>query len=172
MSDSDMSDKKDEEGVVSVYEEGFGNELLSTRRYKAGYEVRTERVWFDGQEKDAIVMKNAYTPAGDYIGDSKTAHRLTVKLGIAPEKSDPDHCVCSIGFCEREQKWYGWSHRARYGFGVGDTAREGDLCAESGWTDEYLAEHPEEDTSLPIGFTAFTLDDAKRMAVAFAGAVS
>ena len=157
---------------MSAFADGFDNELLSVRRYKAGYEVRTERVWMDGQEKDAVVMKNAYTPNGDYIGDSKFAHRLIVKLGIVPEKSSAEHCVCSIGFCEREAKWYGWSHRARYGYGIGYTVREGDLCAESGWTDEYIAKHPEEDTSLPVGFTALTLDDAKRMAVAFAGAVS
>ena len=26
----------------------------------------------------------------------------------------------AIGFSEKEQKWYGWSHRAIYGFGIGD----------------------------------------------------
>lgn len=25
-----------------------------------------------------------------------------------------------LGFSEKEQKWYGWSHRAIVGFGVGD----------------------------------------------------
>ena len=89
------------------------------------------------------------------------------KRGIVPE----DHKL-SIGFCEQEQKWYGWSHRAIYGFGVGDVVKEGDCTATSGWTDEYLAEHPEEDLSLPVGFKAETLDDAKRMAIAFAESVS
>ena len=29
-----------------------------------------------------------------------------------------DSHPCSIGFNEEEQKWYGWSHRAIYGFGI------------------------------------------------------
>lgn len=35
-------------------------------------------------------------------------------------------------------------NRMRFGFGVGDTVEEGDCTASSGWTDEFLAEHPEE----------------------------
>ena len=51
-------------------------------------------------------------------------------LGIVPElrtgsDKEQKHC-CSIGFCDKEQKWYGWSHRAMYGFGVGSVTTEGD----------------------------------------------
>lgn len=117
------------------------------RRYKAGYEVwlETNAVDFsaqlmgDGSDKadalaeaindapaQVITMKIARTPEGRYIGDPKTAHYLCKKRGIAPELADPNDNVCSIGFCEREQKWYGWSHRAIYGFGVGSHIKQGD----------------------------------------------
>lgn len=33
----------------------------------------------------------------------------------------------SIGFSPGRQKWYGWSHRAIYGFGIGSTIKAGDL---------------------------------------------
>jgi len=150
--------------------------ILSERHYrrgdqKEGYVVRTELVSGVGDGSD-VKMKSAYTPSGDYIGDSRTAYRLCIKKGIKPEKAQADHCVCSIGFSEADQKWYGWSHRAIYGFGVGDTVKEGDCCASSGWIPEYLAEHPDEDRSLPVGFTAKSLSDARRMAVAFAESVS
>lgn len=36
------------------------------------------------------------------------------------EKADPSHSVCSIGFSDARDKWYGWSHRAVAGFGIGD----------------------------------------------------
>ena len=144
--------------------------LLSVRKYKAGYEIRTESV--SHGDDPPIEMKSAYTPDGEYVGNSRWAHRLIVKRGIKPEKSDSSDCVCSIGFCEKEQKWYGWSHRAIFGFGIGDIVKEGDCTAVSGWTEEYLAEHPEEDVSLPVGFKAKTLADARRMAVAFAESVS
>lgn len=155
-------------------------EVLSVRRYKAGYEVRTEEIIW-GDDNESVVMKSAYTvPEGHYIGSSVWAHRLIVRRGIKPEPREPACAeanggrgrTCSIGFCAGEQKWYGWSHRALYGFGIGDIVKEGDLCASSGWTDEYLVEHPEDDLSLPVGFVARTLADMKRMAVAFAESVS
>jgi len=152
--------------------------VLQVRKYAAGYEVRKELI--DGAEfggkdfiiKSAYVSGDGFTSQGDYIGDSLLAYRLCKKGGIIPEKSDPSHNVCSIGFCAREQKWYGWSHRARYGFKIGDEVKEGDCCASSGWTEEYLKEHPEENTALPIGFIAKNLDDCKKMAIAFAESVS
>jgi len=77
-----------------------------------------------------------------------------------------------VGFSEKEQKWYGWSHRAIHGFKIGDIVKEGDCCASSGWTDDYIKKHPEKDTSLSIGFIAKTLEDCKKMAMAFSDSVS
>ena len=34
--------------------------------------------------------------------------------------------VASIGFNPEEQKWYGWSHRAIFGFGIDSKVKEGD----------------------------------------------
>jgi len=45
--------------------------------------------------------------------------------GINPERIHPDSYSCCIGFSEKEQKWYGWSHRAIYGFGIGDEVKRG-----------------------------------------------
>ena len=109
--------------------------------------------------------------SNDYIGTAEMATMLCDKRGIKPELAEPSNKVCSIGFCEKEQKWYGWSHRAIYGFGIGDVVKEGDCAASSGWTDEYLVEHPEADKRLSIGFEAKTLEDCRRMAIAFAESV-
>jgi hypothetical protein len=54
----------------------------------------------------------------------------------------------------RQMVW--WSHRAIYGFAIGDTVKEGDCVADY----------------LPIGFTAKTKADCKKMAIAFARSVS
>ena len=146
----------------------MSRKLLKVWKYKVGYHVHYEEVSDYG---DPFVMRSAYTPDGDYIGNPKMAIFLVKDKGIKPEKINPDHNVCSIGFNEKENKWYGWSHRAIYGFTIGDIVKEGDCAASSGWTDEYLSEHPEEDLSLPVGFEAKTMDDAKRMAIAFAESV-
>lgn len=99
---------------------------MKIRRYKVGYEVRTEKVAVGNNEP--ILMKNAYNPSGEYIGNSRWAYRLCKIRGIKPEKAKLEHCICSIGFCKKEQKWYGWSHRAIYGFGIGSKVTKGD-CA-------------------------------------------
>ena len=146
--------------------------VLSTRRYKAGYEVRTEL--HDGEEygcKD-FEARMAYTPSGDFIGSPKDAFHLCRTRGIKPEKAQADHNTCSIGFSEKEGKWFGWSHRAIYGFQVGDTVKEGDCTASEGRTDDYLEDHPEERRALPVGFTARTMIGARQMALAFAASVS
>lgn len=152
-------------------------QLVSTRNYKVGYEVRRELHRYgyankDGSPPEWFEMNSAYTPNGDYIGPSKLGYHLVGKRGIKPELRTLHSNVCSIGFCEREQKWYGWSHRAMYGFGVGAVCSEGDVIASSGWVEEYLAEHPEADVSIPIGAVAKTLDEARKFACAFAEGVS
>ncbi len=147
----------------------MNNKILSVRKFKAGYELRRELVEDMG---NPFEMTSAYNLTGKYIGDSKWAYRLWHKWGIKPETIDPEDNVCSIGFSEKNQKWYGWSHRAIYGFGVGDEIHEGDCAASPGYIPEYLKEHPEADRSLPIGFRANNLDDCKKMAIAFADSVS
>jgi hypothetical protein len=66
------------------------------------------------------------------------------------------HPEASIGWSEDEQKWYGWSHRAVYGYKIGDVVKKGHCGAE------YLGD----------GFTAKTIDDCKKMAIAFSKSVS
>lgn len=118
--------------------------ILQTRNYKAGYQIRTELV--DGKEfgGDDFKIKSAYTPEGLYIGNGKNAYFLCKKKGIKPELSHPGNNVCSIGFNEQEQKWYGWSHRAIYGFGIGSKVSKGD-CA-------YRARNKEEFAQQMIDF--------------------
>jgi hypothetical protein len=46
--------------------------------------------------------------------------KFKVKHGIVSQKAKPEHRHHSIGYSEKEKKWYGWSHCAIFGFGVGD----------------------------------------------------
>ena len=94
--------------------------VLFERKYKAGYIYRRE-IWSHTGHDTEIVA--CYTPSGDYIGSARDARRKCIKYGLSClQKTDPSHCVCSIGFQARTNKWFGWSHRAICGFGVGDWA--------------------------------------------------
>lgn len=100
---------------------------LSKRTYKAGYIVK--EVLLDGSDYDSkdIIMKRAYNLKGECIGSSKWAYKLCKIRGIKPQYRTKESTVCSIGFCEKEQKWYGWSHRAICGFGIGSEVKK-DSC--------------------------------------------
>lgn len=143
---------------------GMAREIIKVRNYKAGYQVRTE--CFTGEEHgvpegESFEMKSAYTPSGSYIGRPKDAHYIVATRGIKPELRTDTSQVCSIGFCEREQKWYGWSHRALSGFGIGDPYFHG-------WANPNDIESLEFKRGEPIA----TLDEARQSAANFAECVS
>lgn len=75
-----------------------------------------------------FLFRSAFSLEGGYIGDPRTSHRLWKRYGIVPELSDNKHNVCSIGYSARKRKWYGWSHRAIYGF---RTRKQAQVFAES-----------------------------------------
>jgi len=120
------------------------------------YVVKNVELSMPSACKEPVSVKYAYTPKGDWIGDEKTAKFICDKKEIVPEKKTPSSTICTIGYSEKDKKWYGWSHRAIYGFKPGDVVKKGSSI------DKYL----------PIGFKAKDEKDAKKMAVAFADSVS
>ena len=120
-----------------------------------------------------ITMRYALSKEGNYIGTTRTPFRLHRKFGIETfEVMRGQGNTCCIGYSKKREKWYGWSHRAIHGFSVGYTVKKNDCCASTGWTEDYLKDHPEEDLSVPIGFKAKNLHDCKKLAIAFAESVS
>lgn len=91
-----------------------------------GYEVYSYDSVTDGF--DPVPMVSAFNMNGDYIGDEKIAKMLCDKCGIKPELANPGDSVCSIGYSEKEGKWFGWSHRAIAGFQVGSEVKQGDVA--------------------------------------------
>lgn len=74
---------------------------------------------------------------GGYVGTENDVKRL-VELGIVAQKIKDKDFSCSIGFSEKEQKWYGWSHRASYGFGIGSNVKLGDVAFNPRNRDEFV----------------------------------
>ena len=59
------------------------------------------------------------------LAESDGLIKFLFEKGITKLETNNGNVAC-IGWCEDEQKWYGWSHRAIYGFGVGDEVKRGD----------------------------------------------
>jgi hypothetical protein len=91
--------------------------------------VRREIIESEAPDGSDFEWKAAYSLVdGSYIGDCDNADYFE-KKGILPQAiPGSGNKVSSIGFCKEEQKWYGWSHRAIFGFGVGSRVKRGD-CA-------------------------------------------
>ena len=103
--------------------ESMGIEQVPVRTEDRGDYVLHYEKWRCGPTEKWVDMCSAKTQAGDYIGEQRMADFL-VKKGIAPEKAKAEHSVCSIGKSSKDGKWYGWSHRAMKGFGIGDVPEE------------------------------------------------
>jgi hypothetical protein len=73
------------------------------------------------------------------------------------EQEITDDLTNGVGFSPKDGKWYGWSHRAIYGFKTGSTCNLGDCHYRTGGRGEWVAE---------------TIEDAKQMAVDFNQGVS
>lgn len=149
--------------IKSIYGERC-KKIAWTKKYIAGYILQKEFLEMnDKGEGDWMTV--AYNHQGDFIGDNKMAYFLCVKKRLKPELISKEHKVCSIGYCYNENKWYGWSHRAMYGFGIGYIVLKG---SSESITNECL----KKDLSVPVGFKIKTLADAKKVAIAFATDVS
>lgn len=74
---------------------------------------------------------------GSYIGDKQEAKTLCRKLGIKPQAL-PNGNVACIGFNDKEQKWYGWSHRAIFGFGIGHKITKDSMGFIASNEDEFI----------------------------------
>jgi hypothetical protein len=66
----------------------------------------------------------AYNMLEELIGSPNMAESLIYVWGIYPRKIDKEDKVCSIGFCTKEQRWYGWNEEHIMGYGVRDIVRE------------------------------------------------
>lgn len=63
-----------------------------------------------------------------------------LKRGITEQIQDGygEPKTCCIGFNPVEQKWYGWSHRAIFGFGIGSECKQGNCGFEPSNKKEFI----------------------------------
>ncbi len=105
------------------------------------YDMQTDKLYTEDTAMESSSNKKS--------GLEKFLDKHGIKTGGGAEHR------ATIGFSEKEQKWYGWSHRAIYGFSVGDKIKKGDIVYDT------------------LGETTLkTLDECKNAAIEFSKAVS
>lgn len=112
---------------------GIKIKTLSIRKWPSlGIEVRNEE-WTaisTGISKPLKTRSMYSLDNGIYLGsaDHNGFFRMFKRFGITKfEKTKPDHTIATIGFSNKNDKWYGWSHRAIAGFDVGHKIKQGDI---------------------------------------------
>jgi hypothetical protein len=91
------------------------------------------------ESMEEMVARHRADPTFHGLGDGY--QKFMDDHGIKPERITPEEYSCRIGWSEKEQKWYGWSHRAIYGFGVGSVCKKGDVGYTANNVDELADDH-------------------------------
>ncbi len=99
-------------------------------------------------ELDKFIEKTAYIGKSKCIGtDSPTYYSkyddsymtlvsMKENLQWLADKEITEELTHGVGFSPKDNKWWGWSHRAAYGFTIGSECKKGDC--------NYVASTPEE----------------------------
>ena len=87
----------------------------------------------DIPDDDGLIYKSKFD--GSYI----TRVGMEEKIQFLAELEITEELTHGVGFSPKENKWYGWSHRAIYGFTIGSTCKKGD-CHYIGATPEELVD--------------------------------
>lgn len=110
---------------------------------------------FSGKKKNMLAYCSRYDDSVICFGEPDVVKAL-IKFGITEklQANKKNATMTTLGFNPDKNKWYGWSHRALAGFGVGHVVKKGD-CLEK----------------IKPGFKCKTLADAKKVAADFAESV-
>ncbi len=111
-----------------------GRDGTIVERYPLPTDAKALRSLWEGlPDRDHLVnihVTSLYD--GSYIESIDVANKLLNKgLSKIQKALDSEQAVAQIGFCEADQKWYGWSHRAMCGFGRGDRIFDKDYGDET-----------------------------------------
>jgi hypothetical protein len=111
---------------IGRYAGGGTNVQTSSYFAKYSHEINNKDKY---NSRDGFSMASVMTLDDVYIGSIGHAWYL-LQQGI----TKPERCgsrsgnICNIGYSNIDGKWYGWSHRAVFGFEIGSEVKKGD-CA-------------------------------------------
>ncbi len=141
----DMSGRKIKVLVMNLLEE-----QAYIKDYKDDYGTEFGLCWFS-KESDTYLT---------HVG-------MENDLGFLIPRGIDEHLDHGLGFSTKSQKWYGWSHRAVYGFGIGSSVKPGDCAFQPSSKEEFEERHisfwGDDNMDEEGGYTTTTLDVKKNM---------
>ena len=104
---------------------------MRTKKYLA--QVADKAIW-----NEVEVYQSKFD--GSYI----TQVGMEKSVRFLADREITEELTQGVGFSPKDNKWYGWSHRAIYGFEVGSTCKKGDC--------HYNASNEEDEIEAAIAF--------------------
>jgi len=82
-------------------------------------------------------VRRVYTKEGILVGNEQNMKKVYEAVDYA-ERSDSDMVACNIGFCIKENSWYGWTYSNMESFTIGSKVALGDVAFVPSNKDELL----------------------------------
>lgn len=111
----------------------FSHEMVHHVQCLEGKDLKVNTTTLGENKNLDQIEAEAYVKGNMYFREwteKRHSHPTFLAEGMLMEQKDffKKHGIqeeeAGLGFSEKEQKWYGWSHRAIHGFGIGDEAVE------------------------------------------------
>jgi len=97
--------------------------------FKYTYQPSDDYLGLDNKDASFYSLDGYFNREGYYIAGNHWAS--TIKWlrgnGIAPEVATSEDTVCTVGWSEKHQAYFGWSHRAACSFAIGDRVYQEDF---------------------------------------------
>ena len=105
-------------------------------------------IWTDHNEYVGLADLGEKDDNVNFIYKHRLTNLMSIKRAMGKPLSNGGCNTVSIGFSEKEQKWYGWTHRGYGAFGIGYEIKQDSIMA-----------------SYQYPFKVETLEQAKELAI-------
>ena len=109
-------------------------------------------IWTDHNEYVGLADLGKHEDNVNFIYKHRLTNLMSISRAMGKPLSETGCNAVSIGFSEKEQKWYGWTHRGYGAFGIGYEVKHGSIMDTK-------------DAKYPYPFKVETLDQAKELAI-------
>lgn len=109
-------------------------------------------IWTDHNEYVGLADLGEWESTVNFIYKHRLTNLMSINRAVGKPLSETGCNTVSIGFSEKEQKWYGWTHRGYGAFGIGYEIVEGSIMDTK-------------DSKYQYPFKVENLDQAKELAI-------
>ena len=95
------------------------------------------------QDSENPLIEGVREYRSHYDGSYITLVGLEDDIKYLADKEITEELTHGVGFSPKEKKWYGWSHRAIYGFEIGSTCKKGDCHYTPKTPEDLIDDHAE-----------------------------